>query len=757
LAIKGVTTVISATVLAVCTAFSAAAQVEITSGSKILDEADKLVEIVPEQSKQIAQKFLTSRTLTNKDKSSNSRDDANNTLRTPATSIDALQVIAKAMLQLGDTRGALDSIDQAETLARGYQLDFVLLDTQILKAKLIWQIKQDESQVLPLISSIETQLQQNSDLQLLSNNINYQLLMLKADIASKNQQLDNADKLYKQAENFLNPEENRTEYVNYQIEQGEYHLKYLQYNRALQQLLAAYWTTVENDMPIELARINRILATLFYQKRVLDKSLEYLSQAADFYDNYEKSPILPNVLKQMADIYYDQGKYNLALVHYFNVLDAETINRNIEDVIELRLDLAKTYLQLYNFPLTEQYIKRANTLLSYTELDNLNAQSLLLQAQLFFQKGQNGEALKFAQSALKIGNENNNIQIQLNAHLLLTNINEANDNFQSAFIHGKQYNALITLIKDQLIEISEDDFRQQKLFMERSLHYKDQTDELVLRTQNITRYRYSTTVLFFLSLLLVILFIHRGMTNRKMRGQLKKLYQDHYTHPRSGLRNLRLLIKRLPSSLEQSSAHFEQWQTGELINEPLHDKLRFAMIDLPFLRTVYLRKGYNAGLELEGEFGEFIKTKVELPARLYHFSDAMFLYVEPNTSPEKTAEQLFNQITDWISEFEADKNIAKVVRLGIADYPFLPRAYTAINDKELIDILLMASNMARSLHIELGGNQWVCLRAIEHAPAASFANENIREACQQAIEKGLIKIDSSNKIEENIIKSSIID
>lgn len=729
------------------------------STSKILDEANKLIEIVPEQSKQVAQKFLASRTLTSKTSGNNSstREDASNSLRTPDTSVDALQILAKTMFLLGDFRGSLDSIEQAEILARSYQLPYALIETQIIKADLLWQISKDEAKVFPLIAIVEDVLEKGHEKPILDDNLNYQLVMLKAKIAAFQKNLNTAEKLYKKANSYLIKIDRRAMLVDYQIELGKYHLKYKQYNRALYQLLSAYWTTVENDMPIRLAKINYQLAQLFYQKRVLDKSIEHLSQAADFYDNYKDSPILPNVLKKMADIYYDQGKYNLALVHYFNVLDSEAINRDIEDIIELRLDLAKTYLQLYNYSLTEQYIKRANSLLDYTDLDRLDALALLLQAQLNFQKGHNEKALNQSLSALEISKRLNNVTIQLNTHYLLANIYEANKDFANAFIHGKQYDKKITTLKDQLIEISKDDFKQQKLFIERSLHYKDQTAELARRTQDITRYRYSTTILFFLTLLLVILFIHRGMTNRKMRMQLKNLYTDHYTHPRSGLRNLRLLNKKLPSSLEQSSANFEQWQTGELINEPLHDKLRFVMIDLPFLRTMYLRNGYNAGLDLEGQFGEYIKTKIESPARLYHFSDAMFLYVEPNTNPNKTAQELFEQIKEWIVGFDADKNLAKTIRAGIADYPFLPRAYTAINDKELIDILLMASNMARSLHIELGGNQWVCLRAIEHAPAASFADENIRKACQDAIEKGLIKIDSSNKIEENIIKSSIID
>lgn len=492
------------------------AQVEISSSSKILVEAERLVEVVPEQSKQIAQKFLTSRTLTNKKKnqSSNSRDEANNTLRTPNTSIDALHIIAKAMMILGDNKGAIDSIEQAEVLARSYQLPYVLLETQILKARLLWQISKDKLEVQPIIDNLDDALSTASDVQLLDNSLHYQLFMLKADIASYYQQVSDADKLYQQAESYLDANSNKIIYVDYQIQLGEYYLSYQEYNKALYPLLSAYWTSVENDMPIQLAKINQILAKLFYQKHLLDKSLEHLSQAADFYDNYQDSPILPSVLKQMADIYYDQGKFNLALVHYFNVLDAETISRNIEDVIELRLDLAKTYLQLYNYPLTEQYIKRANALLSYANLDRLDSLSLLLQAKLYFLKGHHEDAIKLAKKALKISSNINNISLQINAYYLLTNVYEKKNDFSNAFYYGKQYNKLITTSKNLLIDLSENDFRQQKLFIERSLHYKDQTEELAIRTQNITRYRYSTTILFFLSMLLVILFIHRGEIGR---------------------------------------------------------------------------------------------------------------------------------------------------------------------------------------------------------------------------------------------------
>ncbi len=84
--------------------------------------------------------------------------------------------------------------------------------------------------------------------------------------------------------------------------------------------------------------------------------------------------------------------------------------------------------------------------------------------------------------------------------------------------------------------------------------------------------------------------------------EVDSLRTDLFTHSRSKLPNLRMLNAKLSNSLEQTSQTFEQWQLGELIYEPLNDRLRFVMIDLPFLRNMYTQNGYKAGLELEDAF-----------------------------------------------------------------------------------------------------------------------------------------------------------
>ncbi|WP_413284987.1 tetratricopeptide repeat protein [Vibrio sp. MA40-2] len=708
----------------------------------------------------IAQQYLENRVLTAQGdpslQSHSSRDDTDVTLRTPNSSINALQVIAKAKYILADYRGALSHVDQAIALASSYHLPHQKISIQLLKIEFLWRLTHEKNKIYSLLSDVEEQLEEKENT-ILATQLKYRLLMFKAEMAAFEQNDSQVQNYFDQALNYLNMYDQVELFINYQLTLGKYYLANKNFNQALYQLLSGYWSAIEKDKPALLAKINRVMADLFINKSVLDKALEHLSQAADFYDNYENSSILDSILKKMADIYYAQGKYNLALVHYFNILDSENINRDIKSVIKLRLDLSKTYLQLYNYSLAEQYLQRANTLLNYAKLDNLQAESYLLSSELEFLKSNLEKSMSLANEALLIGQKTNDHDIQLQAYLLLTKTNENSKNYAAAYNYGKKYNELITNKQKSLLTISENDFKEQKLFIEQSLHYKNQTKLLALSNEEQIRARYTTVILFVLSLLIFALFVRRGVINKKMRNQLSELYNDHYTHPRSGLRNFRLLNVKLPSSLEQSSANFEQWKSGDLIKEPLHDKLRFIMVDLSCVRTTYLQKGYNAGLQLEAEFGDFIKAKLQSPVRLYHFSDGMFLYVEPNTNPNKTSSELFEQINQWIIEFKPDMKLDRTIKAGIADYPFLPKAYTAINDKELIDILLMASNLARLQHQQYGGNQWVSLRAIENAPAASFASGDIRSACLVAIEKGLIKIDSSTKIEENIIKSSLID
>ncbi|MGX1924422.1 tetratricopeptide repeat protein [Vibrio sp. NH-7] len=723
--------------------------------SPMLSEANSLVDIVPKQAKQLATDYITQRTLTDKTEkspSSISRDETDARTRTPGGTIDALRILARAEFNLGNQRDALRHLKEAAVLATNYNLPYLLLDIRLVDIRLRWQISGDAITARKALEEWETSFGEIQNPQQLARGLQYKHTMLLADIASAEGDMSVADRLYLQAKPYADEAKSNQVMISYHTTLGSHYLAAKKYNPALSELLFSYWRAIESDSGVELAKVNRLLGQLFYERKVLDKANEHLSQAADFYDNYEHSPLLAPILKRMGDIYYHQGKYNLALVHYFNAMDHERIQNNIESVIDIRVSLAATYLHLVNFPLAEQYLDRAQKLLEYADIPRLKAYALLLESGLARHQFNADKVIEKAQQALDIAQQSSDISTQKSAYQLLYLGYELKGDYRQSLEYLKQYNSLANIEQQEIDLLNEDAFRQQKEFVEQTLHLTGQKEELEQTRTEYHKFQKITFTLFVLCALLFVFILRRGHIINVQREELDRLNQDLFTHSRSGLRNLRMLNARLPASLEESISKFEQWHVGELIHEPLNDRLRFVMIDVPFLRNMYLQHGYEEGLKLERAFGDYLREKVESPARIYHFSDANLLYIEPNKEQMSDPEELFNKIQQWVMEFEPERRINRIIRMGMADYPFLPRAYTAVNDKELVDVLLMSTSTARTLSMKEHCSQWVYLKAIENAPAASLATGNIRKACKHSINQGLIKVHSSYKNEDSIKK-----
>lgn len=724
--------------------------------SPTLNEADGLIEISPAQAKALATEYLSQRKLADKAETSPttiSRDETDSRVRTPGSTIDALKILAKAEFNLGYQQTAFKLLDEAQELAEKYQLPYLELEVEILDVRLQWRYDGNTSEAREALRNIAKEYEAIKNSDHLAKGIDYKMTMLRAEIASQANDLELANRLFAQVKPYIDALQSKKPQIEYHLVVGKHYLNHELYNLALSELLMSYWGAVESNASALLAKTNTLLAQLFFERRVLDKALVHLSQAADFYDNYDKSPALVAVLKRMGDVYYQQGKYNLALVHYFNVIDHESSSNDIESVIEVRLSLAATYLQLFNYPLTEQYLARAEELLSYTDIPRLKGRASLLNAGLAYHQNQGQQVIAQAQQALSIGQATGDLAIEENAYRLLSLGYEQTGRYANALENVKQSNAIAQIRQEKLNQISEDAFRQQKEFVEQTLHLVGQEKELQETQREYSKFQKIAFALFVASSIFFLLLLRRGYVIQRQRDEIDELSSNLYTHSRSRLHNLRMLNSKLLSSLERSSQNYEQWHVGELIHEPLNDRLRFAMIDIPFLRNMYLQHGYSAGLELEHDFGAFLKSKIDDDkARLYHFSDANLLYIEPCPDRERPPEDLFNKVQSWIEEFQPERRLNRIIRMGIADYPFLPRAYTAINDKELLDILLMAASVARDLSLKENSSHWVYLRAIDNAPAASFASNNIRKSCKHAINQGLIKVHSSYKNEENIKK-----
>lgn len=726
--------------------------------SALLNEAQQLAEIEPSQAKQAAKNYLLQRELIERQEngspSAMSREETDRSIRTPSSTIEAHKIIAQADYAMGNIRSAINNLNEAERLAKEYQLPYMKLDVQLMRNKMIWMYDKNYAAAEQKLDQIEKQIEEANPVLQRTDSVRYRLVMQRALLAANSGDSVNAERLYAKAKTML--EDNRSDLtlIDYHTAVGEFYLNNKKYNLALSELLYGYWQSIESDSGARLAKVNRLLARLFQERRVYDKAIEYLSQAADFYDSYPSSPILADVLEQMGDIYFYQGKFNLALVHYFNVLDHDSTSKNINRIIKIRLSLAATYLQLYNYALAEQYLDRSKDLLEYADLPQLEAKAALLKSGLAYHQNDSKDVIVNAKRALDLiekAPEDTGFIKQQSYRLLGLGYEQAGE-YQLSLQAYKKYISLVRLEQKQLNQISEDAFRQQKEFAEQSIHYVGQADKLAQVEMEHRKFQKISFALFITVLVMFLFIMRRGVINQRQTAEIEKLRNDLFTHSRSRLRNLRMLNVKLSRSLKKSSDTFEQWQMGELIHEPLNDRLRFVMIDLPFLRSMYVQHGYKAGLELERAFGEFLAERIQKPTRLYHFSDANLLYIEPNADRDASAEATFDKFQGWVDEFAAQHNVNRIIRMGISDYPFLPRAYTAINDEELLDLLLLATHIAREVSLKDKHSHWVFLKAIDNAPAASFATGDIRTACQHAINQGLIKIHSSYKNEDDIKK-----
>ncbi|MCG9610433.1 tetratricopeptide repeat protein [Vibrio harveyi] len=726
--------------------------------SALLNEAQQLAEIEPSQAKQAAKNYLLQRELIERQEngspSAMSREETDRSIRTPSSTIEAHKIIAQADYAMGNIRSAINNLDEAERLAKEYQLPYMNLDVQLMRNQMIWMYDKNYAAAEQKLDQIEKQIEEANPVLQRTDSVRYRLVMQRALLAANSGDSVNAERLYAKAKTML--EDNRSDLtlIDYHTAVGEFYLNNKKYNLALSELLYGYWQSIESDSGARLAKVNRLLARLFQERRVYDKAIEYLSQAADFYDSYPSSPILADVLEQMGDIYFYQGKFNLALVHYFNVLDHDSTSKNINRIIKIRLSLAATYLQLYNYALAEQYLDRSKDLLEYADLPQLEAKAALLKSGLAYHQNDSKDVIVNAKRALDLiekAPEDTGFIKQQSYRLLGLGYEQAGE-YQLSLQAYKKYISLVRLEQKQLNQISEDAFRQQKEFAEQSIHYVGQADKLAQVEMEHRKFQKISFALFITVLVMFLFIMRRGVINQRQTAKIEKLRNDLFTHSRSRLRNLRMLNVKLSRSLKKSSDTFEQWQMGELIHEPLNDRLRFVMIDLPFLRSMYVQHGYKAGLELERAFGEFLAERIQKPTRLYHFSDANLLYIEPNADRDASAEATFDKFQGWVDEFAAQHNVNRIIRMGISDYPFLPRAYTAINDEELLDLLLLATHIAREVSLKDKHSHWVFLKAIDNAPAASFATGDIRTACQHAINQGLIKIHSSYKNEDDIKK-----
>ena len=370
----------------------------------------------------------------------------------------------------------------------------------------------------------------------------------------------------------------------------------------------------------------------------------------------------------------------------------------------------------------------------------------LLQGEMDLQKEKLNNAVQSLETAMKGAKAQNQRELLLKILPLLSIAYEQKGDFRKALERQRYFETINIHDQSSQQHRETESFKHSQQAIERQLLLEDMQRQHTEDSQVIVEQK---KVNLFLVATIFVLLSFLSLRHHLARSRFKELQQTQkqlYTHTRTGLRNLLRLKDNLPQTLKEKHEHFEQLYLMEMIHQPLSDKLRFAMFRVPFLETIHLQYGYKAGLSLEQKLGTYFKEFIHKPARLYHFSDCTFIYIEPNANSNNIPEWLSHKIQSLIDNFIYQNSLKIIdgkIHIGMAEIPFLPRAFTTIGDQELIEILLMATNAARQASETENGSQWVHLSAIDSTPAAYFAKTNLRDACLKGIDSGFIKVKTS--------------
>ncbi|NGN99754.1 GGDEF domain-containing protein [Grimontia sp. S25] len=713
----------------------------------ILAEAEALIPTAPEKALAVTERYLLQRRLAESTNRPHSNNESDRSIRTPLNTVHAYLITAKAHSALGNQEAAWQALDNAKSTVEGHGMKQAKLEIMLTQASILYYLDDKPDDAVALLQALlNTIAAQKGPKTTGVERIDFEAKLLNAMITTSDETETESLAQFSQVEQALGEQPDLEQKVRYQIAIGNYYLGIESYERALSELLSAYWLASENDFASQIASASLSLTKLYQQQGAMDKALQHANQAAEFYEQYDLSRGLSETQTLLANIYSQQGRYNFALVHYFNALDLENLLSRATNIADINVSIARTYLKLLRFGQAEEYATRAIKVASEHELNLPLAQALILKGELAVINKEPDVAIDALKQAMTNAEALKNRGLMIECLARLSQAYEQKGDFKQALNIQRRFDMLEKRNESQKQILEAESFKHRQRVIERQLQLEDMQrkqaadEEIIVEQKKINLF-----LLGGLAVLLLVLVLRHRAANLRQH-QLEDLQKELYTHPRSGLRNLRMLNDRLSNSLAKSSAHFEQWYLGEMIHEPLSDKLSFAMFEVPFLKVVYLQHGYHQGLELERKLGDYLQSHIEKPTRLYHFSDAMFIYIEPNAETLNEPEKLAGKIQSLIDDFVQESRLEDVddrLRIGMADYPFLPRAFTSINDKELIDILLMATSAARQASKLEHTSQWVHLSAIDSTPAACFADNNVRQACLDGINTGLIKVKTS--------------
>ncbi|MBW3760796.1 hypothetical protein GL264_08240 [Aeromonas jandaei] len=709
-----------------------------------LQQAQSLVQTDPARCVQITSAFLT-RAANNPQQIISNRQEFGYrepilNYSTIAQSVGAYLLKGECLLQLGQYQATQQALDKAMVLADKENLPELKAHGLYLKIRSQLLKPDHQSSSRPLLSELEEQLTapnlKQSQLQIYSR-----LLRTSYDI--DNQQLEDAKVHLAEARNWAAKAGYPLASAWVSAISGDLYRALQQPQLALGEYIDAQQQARNLNDPLFLGLLSNQIVKLYQQEQEPQKALQYANEAANYFHSIGNPSLLCDSLIVLARLNRDQGDLNLALVYFFNALDLIDEGSNRPQSSLLKYEIGKTYLQSGNLSLASNYLNAARQSHELNDAKEPLIDTLLLLGELYLKKQEAAIAILQLENARALADQIGDTRRQYEVFRLLSLAYEQKGFLRQALDSYKRFHRLGEEVRQQELAQEQAAIRDNYVHVERVQHIKELEQQLSQSQHQQERYLWSSITTSLLLALFIYLFFTLWLKLRTARLQAKRTGEALLIEPRSGLANWQRLMNRWPREMAKRQLKSERWYLSEEPTSEFDDKLHYLLFRVPFLLNVREQHGYQASSEIEQAFGAYIETLTPQDGRIYDLREGHLLYVVPQRHVANL-HQLAGDLLIAIAAFPCDYPIDRRVSLGIVSHPFLPKAATALDHHGLFDLCYLALSGAIQLSEKHQQNVWLELAAIDCQQAAFF-NGDVWQCALMAIDKGLVKVNSSHE------------
>ncbi|MGL4545025.1 MAG: hypothetical protein ACRCUU_05620 [Plesiomonas sp.] len=644
---------------------------------------------------------------------------------------------------------------------KNQQHDLIYVDARLTKAELIWQFTHDKEQALPelqALAALPDSLDSTTDA-----TVRYHLLQAKIALNDTLLRSPSHDDL-QYAKNELLCAQKLLPVMKYPSSRIHYYLiasqlQLLEQERDLAQesLITALSLAMEFDQPDLLAATQLQLAQFYFSFGSYSLALNYANQSANFYQAVQDKASLATLLKLMGHIHRMENRLNLALVNYLNAMDIENSLPNGSKLIGIKIGIGYIYLNTNESFKAAEYIKQVEQNLN----EDKNAQELypaflLLKGDWLLHSGNIESALNLINKAIAKVPESE-LNTRLYAYGLLANAYKKKGLYKQENIYLHKKITLLHQIQKQHLFLNTETLEQRE-----KLVTKINTEQLLnanyhaISAQKEEAQKFNRVLLCIILVLLGVTCYFLVLTPA-LRTALKRVRQNYYLHPRSGLPNQRCMSARLPKQLQHTLTLCEQAMATQAsttaVETDLADSFATLRLNVAFIHVHWLSElsqkievDFTELSKIEAELGQYLRNTLgnnilNDHGQIFQVRDGTFLYIQRqhgergNTVPEEFCTAILSVFTQF-SGYNAPEGS---ISIGACQYPFLPRATSGVNLPQLLNILQLALCAANDLNLRSERDNWVFLMPIQRATPACFQG-NLHTACIEAIRRGLVKV-----------------